>query len=74
MTKKDDRDKKTKVTTVPYPLPIPGMPPGMPQPQVPWPDDVPVPEPQLPEPPTESVPPSPVTGQPVDPHDKKKKR
>ena len=79
MANKKDKSvnkSKEKKGTIPYPLPIPGLLPGTPQPEVPWPDDIPLPgTPDVPdvEIPTESVPSTTPTGAPADPHKKREK-
>jgi len=70
-TKKDDRSQdnfSSKKGSIPWPVPIPGMPPGTPHPEVPWPDDIPKPG----EPP--SVPPTEPINSPIDPHKGGKKK
>ena len=68
-------EKDEKKGSIPFPLTIPGMPPGMPQPEVPWPDDIPEPgmPPTLPKPPT-SVPSTTPVGSPADVHQGDKKK
>ena len=54
--------------TIPFPFSIPGMPPGMSQPRVPWRDDIPKPGFQKPEIPAAYVPSTLTTGVPSNPH------